>query len=81
MNDVLIEKDVLAKMADKYNEYSKIAAYWRRMDHPAWDKYATGAAAVLELIKKMFDTSKYTFVFASENFPGCHFEWRKVEVR
>ena len=80
MNDVLIKKDVLTKMAEKHNEYSKTAAYWRRVEHPAWDKYATAAAAVLELIEQMFDTGEYAFVFVSEHFNGCNFEWRKVEM-
>lgn len=80
MKGVFTKEFVLKSLAEKYNEYSKTAAYWHRMEHPEWDKYGTAASAVLELIQKLFIPSKYQFVFVTENISGCRFEWRKVEV-
>ena len=80
MKGVFTKEYVLKTLADKHNEYAKTAAYWRRVEHPEWGKYATAATAVLELIQKLFVPSKYKFVFVTENISGCRFEWRKVEV-
>lgn len=80
MNGVFAKAFTFDTLAEKFNEYSKTAAYWHHMDHPAWEKYATAAAAVLELIAMMFDAGEYALVFTSENIGGCNFDWRKVEV-
>ena len=80
MNGVFTKEFILDTLAEKYNEYSKIAAFWHRMDHPEWDKYETAASAVLELVQKLFIPGKYKFVFVSENISGYNFEWRKMEV-
>ena len=80
MNGVFAKEFIFDTLAAKYNEYSKTAAYWRRVDHPAWEKYATAATAVLELIETMFDADEYTLVFTSGNIGDCNFDWRKMEV-
>lgn len=80
MNGVFTKEFILDTLAEKYNEYSKTAAYWRRMDHPEWSKYGTAASAVMELIRELFIPGKYKFVFVSENISGYNFDWRKVEV-
>lgn len=80
MNGVFTKEFILNTLAEKYNEYSEMAAYWHRVDHPAWEKYATAATAVLELIETMFGVDEYTFVYTSRNIGGCNFDWKKVEV-
>lgn len=80
MAKILTAESVLETMIEKYNEYSRLAAFWRNVEHPTWEKYATGATATLELIEEMFEPWMYKFVFVPEYKSGSAFEWRKMEV-
>lgn len=81
MNGVFTKQFVLKSLAEKYNEYSKMAAYWYRMEHPEWGKYGTAAIALLEVVTTLFEDGKdYKLTFVSETLNGVEFEWRKMEV-
>lgn len=81
MAKILTVESVLETTIEKYNEYSRLAAFWHNVEHPAWEKYATGATATLELIEEIFEPWMYRFVFVSEYKSGRAFEWRKMEVQ
>lgn len=74
-------RKVLETLINLYNENAASAAYWRVVDHPAYETCAVSASTMLEAIRSLFrDGRDYKLSMVSKELNGMKFEWRKAEV-
>lgn len=72
---------VLKLFEHEYNENSRVAAYWRKLEHDAYKTNAMAAAEVDYLAHHLFEEGKhFRFVMVREEKNEHIFEWRRMEV-